>query len=432
MWRNISATEDIYTADVTVKSQLEGLAKEVYGDGPENLIPNHAKLVKEVAFRESEMLGNAYNVPVVVSDENGVTYAGSSDDAFELEDPEAMQTKNARVAGSQIVMRCAIGYKAAAAIASKGPKAFLNSTEYVIKRLMEQAGKRLELMHLYGGSGLGVFTTNATNVSATEVTIVITDATWAPGIWVGSKNSKLDIYDGNTLVNTDGAVKVVSVDVPNKTLRLSMSASDHTAVLDYDATGGLDLFFFGAYGKESLGIDKIITTSGQLFEIDNSVYDLFKGRTFDCGNAALSFDKLSSAIVESINFGLEEDVKVFISPTTWANLNQNEAALRNYDYSYKPSKGEEGHESLLFHSQNGKLELVSHSMVKEGEGFILAMDKLKRVGAYDLSMRNPGRNQEMFRELDNRSGFEIRAYTDQAMFTAHPSWLTKLTGITNS
>lgn len=417
-------------ADVTVKEQLEGLAKEVYGDGPENLIPDHSKLVKEIPFRESEMLGNAYNVPVVVSDENGVTYAGSDEDAFDLNDPEAMQTKNARVKGSQIVLRCAIGYKAAAAIASKGPKAFLNSTEYVIKRLMEQAGKRLELGLLYGGSGLGIIS-GTTNVNATSTILEFTTASWAAGIWIGSKNTNLDIYDSSdALVNTVGSVKVSVVNVADKEVTITGAAADITAI--DAATYPGDVFFFGAKDKEMLGLDKIITTSGTLFEIDNTVYDLFKGREFSNGSAALSFDKLSKAMVELVNFGLDEDVKVLCSPITWQNLNQNEAALRNYDQSYKPAKGEKGNESIVYHSQNGRLEIVSHSMVKEGEAFILPMSKLKRVGAYDLSMKNPGRNNEMFRELDGRSGFEIRAYTDQALFTDHPSRLLKISGIVNS
>jgi len=421
-------------ADVTIKSQLEGLAKEVYGEGPENLIPDHAKLLKEIPFRESEMLGNAYNVPVVVSDENGVTYAGSEDDAFSLNDPEAMQTKTARVKGSQIVMRCAIGYKAAAAIASKGKKAFLNSTEYVIKRLMEQAGKRIELSLLYGASGLGQIN-DTTNASATSTVLSFTTASWAAGIWVGSKNSNLDIYDSTAaLLNSVGPIKVVSVDVPNKKITVSADPSDITAIdaATIDGSHLANLFFFGAKGKEMLGIDSIITTSGQLFEIDNTVYDLFKGRTFDCGSAGLSFDKLSKAMVELVNFGLDGKVKVLVNPLTWQNLNQNEAALRNYDFSYKPATGEKGNESLVYHSQNGAMEIEAHAFVKQGEGFILPMDALKRVGAYDLSMRNPGRNNEMFRELDGRSGFEIRAYTDQAIFTDHPSRLLKLTGIVNS
>lgn len=420
-------------ADVTVKSQLEGLAKEVYGDGPENLIPDHAMLVKEIPFRSSDMLGEAYNVPVLVSDENGVTYADSDDDAFDLEDPEAMQTKNARVKGSQIVLRAAIGYKAAAAIASKGPKAFLNSTEYVIRRLMEQAGKRLEIAMLYGQSGLGQIS-GTTNVDATHTVLEFSEQTWACGIWVGSKNAKLDVYDSaGALVNTTGAVKVVSVNVADHEVTVEAAAADITA-LDALAGGDFpaDVFYRGAKDNEMLGLDGIITTSGSLFGIDNTVYDLFKGREFDAGNAALSFDKLTQALVEVVCFGLDEDVDVLLSPATWANLNQDEAALRMYDSSYSPSKGEKGNEGLIYHSQNGKMRIRSHAMIKEGEAFVLPMRRLRRVGAYDLSMKNPGRNNEMFRELESRSGFELRAYTDQALFTDHPSHLLKIFNINNS
>lgn len=420
-------------ADVTIKSQLEGLAKEVYGEGPENLIPDHARLVKEIPFRESEMLGNSYNVPVIVSDENGVTYADSEDDAFTLEDPEAMQTKNASVKGSQIVLRAAIGYKAAAAIASKGPKAFLNSTELVIKRLMEQAGKRLEASLLYGGSGLGQVS-SVTADDATHEVITFSAATWAPGIWIGSQNAKIDIYDSaGVIVNSTSAFKVTNVDVASRSVTVEGVAGDITA-LDGQAGGDfpLDVFYRGAKDNEMLGLDGIITTSGELFGIDNEVYHLFKGRTFSASNAALTFDKLSHAIVEPINFGLKQDVDVLVSPKTWQNLNQSEAALRQYDYSYKSSKGEKGNNDLVYHNQGLAMRIVPHSMIKEGEAFMLPMKELRRCGAYDLSMRNPGRNNEMFRELESRSGFELRAYTDQALFCDHPSWLLKITGITNS
>jgi hypothetical protein len=423
-------------SDVTVKSQLEGLAKEVYGDGPENLIPDHARLVKEIPFRESEMLGNAYNVPVVVSDENGVTYAGSTDDAVTLEDPEAMMTKNASLAGSQIIMRAAIGYKAAAAIANKGPKAFLNSTEFIIKRLMSQAGKRLELMHLYGGSGLGQVSNvaNLTVPSATQCVLTFTDASWAAGIWIGSTNAKLELFNVSaTQVGT--TFKVVSVDVPNKKVTVSALAADITAALGASISSPSalgDVFFKGAKGKESLGLDKIITTSGTLFGIVNTTYDLFKGRTFDANSAALDFAMLNEAIVELTNFGLEEEVKVWVNPLTWSTLNEDEAALRHYDQSYSTEKSKKGSKDIEYFSQNGKLVIAAHPFVKQGEAFLVPMDKLKRVGAYDLSMRNPGRNNEMFRELDSRSGFEIRAYTDQALFCDHPSHLMKISGIVNS
>ncbi len=416
-------------ADVTVKDQLEGLAKEVYADGVVNLIPDHARLIKKIPFRESEMLGNAYNQPVVVSDENGVTYAGSEDDAFDLESPEAMQTKNAQIKGSQIVMRAAIGYKAAAAIATKGPRAFLNSTEFVIKRLMKSAGTRLEIGLLYGGSGLGISASSA-NVNATNTSVTFTDATWAPGIWIGRKNAKVSFFEANgTAVGSDeNLYKVSLVDVPNKKVTFTGSVTDSADLVTANADS--HAYFFGARTKEMLGLDKIITTSGQLFGIDNSAYDLFKGREFNA-SGALSLDVLTSAIVESINFGLEGDVDVLLSPTTWAILNQDEAALRNYDYSYKSSKAENGVQDIVYHSQNGSISLVAHPMVKEGEAFVLKNDLLRRVGAYELSMRNPGRGNEMFRELEDKAGFELRAYTDQALFCAEPAMLTKIYGITN-
>ena len=67
-------------AEITIKSVLEGLFKEVYGDKLYNLIPDIGMLIKEVPFRESEQLGNAFHIPVIVSDEQGATYAGPEED----------------------------------------------------------------------------------------------------------------------------------------------------------------------------------------------------------------------------------------------------------------------------------------------------------------------------------------------------------------
>jgi hypothetical protein len=139
-------------ADVTVKSVLEGLFKEVYGDKLVDLIPEIGMLVKEIPFRSAEQLGNAFHLPVVVSDEQGATYAGPEEDAFTLEAPVAMATKDASVKGSQILLRSAIGFKAAAAAAKGGKAAFVNATEMIIKRLMNSITRRVEVMLLYGGS----------------------------------------------------------------------------------------------------------------------------------------------------------------------------------------------------------------------------------------------------------------------------------------
>src|SRR6185295_19817923 len=132
-------------AEVTLE-QLQGMAKEVYADSFEDLIPEHVYLLKMIPFKESEKLGFAYNEPVVVSESQGVTYGGPEDDAMTLNPPIATSTRNARVRGSQIVARDQIGYKAAASLVAKGPKAFVNGTEHVIRQLLKTSTRRLELM----------------------------------------------------------------------------------------------------------------------------------------------------------------------------------------------------------------------------------------------------------------------------------------------
>lgn len=417
------------TTDATVKAQLEGLFKEVYSDKLENLIPDVGVLTKSVPFREAEKLGEAFNQPVIVSDEQGATYAGADEDAFTLEAPEAMTTKNARVKGSQILMRAAIGYKAAASAVRGGPKAFVNATELVIRRLMESITKRVEAMHLYGGSGLGV-ATDSTNISATETELDIDPLTWAPGLWVGSQCAKLEVYTepAGTLI---AEVQVGRVsDLRGAKLRVTGLAGAITA-LDAVFPSSQTLYFKGARGKEALGLDAIITTSGTLFEIDNSAFDLWKGQEFSASSAELNFSKITDAVVDARNYGLEEDVVCLCSPRTWQDLNDNEAALRQYDASFQ-DEAKKGSRSIVYQGQAGRIMVKAHPMVKEGEAFIYPTRRLKRVGAFDISMRTPGHGSEMFRHLEDQAAFELRAYTDQALFSDRPSHLVKITDIVNS
>lgn len=416
-------------AEVNVLATLNGFAKEVYGEEPINALPeNVGYLLKNIKFGEAEMLGNQFNVPVIVADEQGITYGGADEDDLTLNESVAMVSKNASLKGTQIVARSTIGYKLAAAVAQQGKKAFANSTQAIIKRLMESAARRVEIQLLYGGSGLGVVDGTA-NVSATETELEFTAASWAPGIWAGQNGAVIEAYDGVTLI-AELIVKRIS-GLRTAKLLVTGTAGNITAV-DGFAFGTLSLFFKGAKGKEALGIDQIATTSGSLFGIDNSIYDVFRGQTYSAGSAALTFDKLTDAVVDAINFGLNKDLDVLVSARTWQDLNTNEAALRNYDASYRKEKAEKGNSKLIYTIMNISVSIVAHPCVKEGEAFMLVREDFKRVGAYELSMKNPGMGKDMFRERDNKTSFELRAYTDQALLCERPSHLIKITNIVNS
>lgn len=416
-------------ADAVTKSQLEGYFKEVYGAELYNAIPDIGILQQMVPFRESEMLGNAFHIPVIVGNEQGVTYGGPTEDNFALNAPVAFETKDASVQGAQIVIRSAIGYKAAASAVAKGPKAFGNATKETIRRLMNSAARRVESMHLYGQSGIGIGDSSA-NESTTATVVTFTQPSWAPGMWVGQKGAIIQFYNlADTLVATVTISKVVSLRL--RTLRVTGTTGEIAALDVALAAGDCTAFWFGAHGKEALGLDKIITTSGTLFGIDNTTHDLFKGQQYAVGGA-LTFDKLTDAITDQFNYGLDEDVCALVSGRTWQDLNASEAALRQYDYSYKKAMAEKGNKGINYQIMNINCEILAHPMVKEGEGFVFPKSALMRVGAYDLSLKNPGMGEDMFRELSDSTGFELRAYTDQALFSVKVAILLKLTGIVNS
>jgi hypothetical protein len=412
---------------VVTLTDLNGVAKQVYGEDLIDLKPTFKPLTDRIKFSSRDMLGDSYHVPAIVACNQGVTYAGPTEDGFTLNSPISMITKDASVKGSQIALTTEIGYKTAASLISKGPKAFTNGTKMIIDDLLEQGAKRLEHSVLYGQSGLGV-AVSSVNVSATETELTFSAASWAPGIWIGQANAPVQFYNGVTLI-ADVVVKRIS-DMSGRKLRVTGLAGQITA-LDAALPGTLDAFWLGAKDKEMLGIDKIITTSGPLFGIDNSVYDLFKGQIYSAGSAQLTFDKATDALVNAILFGLDKDVVMLVSPRTWQDLNKDEAALRRYDASFKP-EAQKGNTGIKFQLMNVSVEILAHNIVKEGEAFILDFADLLRVGAYDLSMNTPGHGGELFQQVVGKTAFEMRAYTDQAIFAKRPARMTKITNIVNS
>ena len=414
-------------------SDLTGLFKEVYGDEVINLIPESAKLVKEVPFVSAEkQQGNKYHQPVVVSYSHGVTYAAANAGAFALNTAVSMSMQDAQVDAPQILLRESLSYDSAAKASKGGVKAFVAATELLVETMMESMMKRVEIASWYGGTGLGQVSAK-TNSNATTEVLTISDATWAAGIWAGMKNAKLNAYDNVGALISSGADSIFTisvVDVANKKITVTGTSTGITAL--NGATLNFDLFFNGAKTAEMSGIDKILTNSGSLFNIDASAYELWKANVYSAASGALSFGKALAATATAVNMGLAEKVKLWVSPATWSNLNSDLAALRRLDGSWKRGKGENGSESVSYYGQNGEIEVMSHNIIKQGEAFILPMKRIRRLGAQDVSFKTPGREDEIFLHLPDSAGFEIRNYTDQQIFLETPARAVKITTIVNA
>jgi hypothetical protein len=338
-----------------------------------------------------------------------------------------------------MLLRSAISYDAAARAATS-KKAFKRVTELVVENMLESITKRLELSYLYGQTELALCDSSS-NVDTTTTDVTILLASWAAGMWAGMEGAKLDAYytNGTTLINSSAPFIVSTVNLSTRVIRLTCTNTTDLAALDsYIAGAGNDvtkLRFYGAGGSspnEMAGIDKIVTNAGTLFNISAATYALWAGNSYAVGSAPLSFGKVLAGLVAANNKGLMEDVTLYCNPKTWVDMADDLAAIRVTDSSYKTGKGELGHENLTYYYSGGKITVEPHLFVKEGEAFALPLKRLKRLGAQDVSFKTPGRGEDIFTQLQDRAGYELRNYTDQAAFIERPAWCVKYTGIVNT
>jgi hypothetical protein len=414
----MSQTANTFSTPDGLKGNLNGLFKETYADKLQELIPDGVKLLNKIKFMpKQKQPGNLFHQPVVLGMEHGITFASSDDDAFNLLPPIAGQIKDAQVRGNPVVLRSVLGYSAASRAAQGGAQAFMDATKFLVGNMMRSMAKKLEIEMLYGQMGY------ATVASASGTAITITTAEWAPGIWAGSTGMPLEIRD-STGATVRGQGQVKSVDMDGRVITLE------TAIPGL--VSGDVIWHKGAYGNEFAGVHKILTqATGTLFNIDVSQYELFRGNQYPSGGA-LSFTKLNQAAARAVEKGLDGKLLALVNVRAWANILSDQAALRRYDSSYSDSKVEQGAKSILFHSQNGEIEIEPSIYVKEGYAYLMSMDEWMRVGSADMTFKRPAYEGEFFREAENAAGYELRLWSDQALFCYAPGRSVIITGVVNS
>src|SRR5207245_2427487 len=65
---------------------------------------------------------------------------------------------------------------------------------------------------------------------------------------------------------------------------------------------------------------------------------------------------------------------------------------------------------------------------KEGEAYLVPTDgSVRRIGAVDIQLGGPADPQPTWRRLEGLTGYSLPSYSLQALFTAEPWKLTKIT-----
>lgn len=403
-------------AQTSTAATLDGLYKSVYGEeGPIQLLPDMAILQSMVKFNPAQRTGKSYEVPVVVSSAQGFSY-GLADETITLKTEVAATLKNVTVKGAQIVGQASLNYDAASrSVGSK--QAFMDSAHLVVKDLFESHGRKLEASLLYGSVGIG------TVASLSSQDIVLTAASFADGLFIGAEGMTIDVYQSDKTTLRQGDLVISAVNPATYTLTV---VGTTTGIVSTDV-----VFVDGSNGKECYGLDAIATNTGSMFGVDAAVYSLWKSSSYACGSAALTMAKvLSGAALAIARGGLARDAVLFCHPSSWNNLNADQAGLRQY--GDEKSGAVNGFEKITYRGPNGKIEVVAHPMVKRGEAFLFDPKTLKRVGSQDISSQTPGKSDEIFLHSQTLSAYILRTYSNQAIVCEKPAQIVKFTGIVPS
>lgn len=419
-------------ATVNDQTQLVALFKDVFGDSVINRFPNITKISRMFDFSKAEVLGKKLVVPVQVAEEHGVTYAAGTDaeGSITLLDPTAGELQTAEIDGSQMYARSRIGYATIERAKEAGKAAFAQALRHVVDLLTKACGKRLEATHLHGRRGWGAI--SSVSGSGTTRDWVITEATWAAGLWSGSKNMTLDVFAAaltGSKINSNAKVTITAVARSTRTISVSGNATDLTNIV-----AGMHLFPETASPTtEFAGIDAILQNTGTLFAISAATYDIWKANTYAVGGA-ISMEKILDALRLAAEMGLMDDVVCIVSPRAFQVLNNDLAALRRLDRSYSTKEGENGTEEILYHGQTGTVRIMPHLYQKDGIAHIINPKQWHRVGATsDFGFITRGGNGErLIIELPNNPASEMRAAFLGAVYCDCPSHQVVMTGIAYS
>jgi hypothetical protein len=420
----------------TTSTNLQGDFKEAYASEIENLIPQCAIIQQEVPFVSREKrTGNLFHLPVIVTSSQGFTYGAVSSGALTLNDAVSMNTQDAQIQGVQLCLQNRISFEA---VAKSKQNSFKQATKLVIDDSTESMRKRLELMFLYGGSttGLGGITQDSqTAVSGTSTSFIISEGQWSAGIWSGLENAKVNFYYGTNTLVSSGADAIFTVSSVNPDTRLvtvtGTSGGNSALVTAIDTESTVRPYFQGAFGVEANGLQAILSNTGTLFNISASTYSLWKANIIAI-TGTLSYGRIQQAVAKCTVRGLDEDVTVLVNPMVYIDISNQITALRRFTDAEQNKKGEMGtSDALTFYGpQGGKVKVIPHLFVKQGDAFVVPMKRVLRVGALDMSFSLLGNDSDenFLYPVPGTSAYFFYLYSLQALIVMTPARCAYVSG----
>lgn len=405
-----------------------GWYKTKYGPSVVRALPNVAKVQKAIPFQKKAKTGKAYEEPVLLRSSHGLTIKGGTarGTVYAYNTPQSPQMDHVSINGCEITLRDQVAIGAVAA-AMGGDASYGSIVDEAVLQLTESHRAYLEIFMLYGQSTIGVIESVTTNGSNED--IVITKASWAPGIWARGEKMRLDAYSalGGTHRSNAEALVVEAIDFATRTVQVSGDSGDLGDLAPGDVLTVRDAA--GVTGTFT-GIDKVTTNTGDLHGISAATYSVWKGNVHTVSNVPLTMGILHGATVGAVDRGLEGEFEWLVPTRSWQNLCDNESALRRHAEK-TGTEYKQGANKLTFYGANGAaMHVTPHSCVKSGEAFGITPDEWVRGGEADLVDTLDGMPaDQFFHHVPGYSALEILNFSSQFLFCRKPSRQVKITGI---
>ena len=409
-------------------STLNGLFKTQYAPDLNDLIPQHAILQQKIKYVPADKQNGAfYAVPCILQSSQGVSYLGESGDAQSLQNAINAIMKEAQVKGSELNIRGQLSYKALSQASTAGARAFKKSSSWLVEDMANVSFTRLELSTIYGQVGLGKVESN-TSTGSGACDIVITEPTWATGIWVVLEGAQFTFWSPADA--SRATVKLVKVNSDLRKLSFTTISGNETTIV-----AGDDIYPRGA--KTADGYNEMAGLFKQydpatvaLFGITRTPYTLLQGNEYG-GVGEISSAKVVQGASLAVDKGLMTDAVFLCGTKTFADLNAENMGLRMFDSSYSPAKAENGAQALSYDHINGKITVICHPFIKSADALLMDANDALFVGSSKPTFEIPGMPDKFFRLVQDKNAVELQNYADLAVFVHKPGQGVIYSGITH-
>lgn len=404
----------------------------------------------------SDRAGKEFHYPIQSAISHGQTL-DITGTAYALNSARSPAQLEAILDGCDIALRETLPYSAMlkglnGTSKSGDAAAYWQPFDYIMMTLLKGAEHYNELALMYGPgpgatilSDIGVVATTAVFAgtgpnygSATHPIVQLTRASWASGLWNNSGNGGnssggmlVDILNaaGNATVETNVAIEGV---VDPQLCQVQMFKSGSAVAV---ATGQR-VVPAGWFQKACVGVQGILQNTGTFASISAATNPVWRSRQFAVGGAMTRARVLQIAAKLFPN-GLKNGLVAFANSQTFADLAEETHTLTRWNANEGGNTGGietkvQGTTRLQYISPVGQIEVRVHEYMKQGMMFFLEPQMSVRVGASDINFRGADGRGELFLELPNNAGSELRVISQQAPLLLQPYRNAIATGITNT